>query len=93
MATWIKLRVDEMQWAKFDGETAKNLGLMSGVIRAIVRKAIQEPKWIKSDEKMWTFNSMPPIYVYRCLNISALKFQQLEQLCYRQSEIDRTVMF
>ena len=86
LATWIKLRVDEISWSKFDEDSSKNLGLMNGLLRAIVRKAIQEPKWAKTGEQMWTFNSnyettMPPVYVYRQLNISADKLQYLEQLC------------
>ena len=40
LGTWIKLRVDEVGWSTHDPDAANNIGLFSGLIRAIVRKAI-----------------------------------------------------
>ena len=47
MGTWIKLRVDEVSWSQFNQESSENIGLYCAIIRAIVRKAIQEPKWLR----------------------------------------------
>lgn len=72
LGTWLKTRLDEIQWSKFNKQNSKNLGLFTAIIRQTVRQAVKDPT-------SWTLNSLPketkvPHYAYRGLNLSVQNF-------------------
>lgn len=46
VGNWFKYRLDEVQWSNFNKDISKNLGVVSAILRLLVRKAIQEPTYL-----------------------------------------------